>query len=138
MESHAVAVTRQVSPLRVAVVAGGLIAGGAVAGAVAGALGASVWIAVTDGISAALSPQIWFYAGLVGAPFGAVLLPLAGFTALRRVPLGRLLATTILATALGGALGIMLAPSGWIVGAVTGFLLATGWLWNRSRRLAHD
>jgi hypothetical protein len=111
-----------------------LMGGGALAGAVAGILGATTWIAVTEGIGAALDHRIWLVAGLVGAPFGAVLLPFAGFTALRRVPLGRLLGTTILATALGGALGAILRPEAWLTGAIAGFIAATGWLWYRSRR----
>jgi hypothetical protein len=133
MSSPALPVARSVSPARVAVVTAGLIGGGAAAGALAGALGATLWIAITAGIGPALDPEVWLAAGVFGAPFGAALLPLAGFTALRRVPLGRLLITTILATAVGGAVGVMIFPMGWIVGAVTGFVVATGWLWAREK-----
>jgi hypothetical protein len=123
-----------VSPARVALVTVGLIGTGAVAGAVAGALGATLWIAVTASLREALDPAIWWVAGVIGAPFGAVLLPLAGFTALRRVPLGRLILTVTAATAVGSAIAATLNPSSWLVGAITGFLAATAWLWARSRR----
>jgi len=134
MKPPTVPAPRVVSPVRVLVVTAGLIGGGAVAGAAAGALGATVWVAATEGLGAAFNPGLWVFAGLVGAPFGAILLPLAGFTALRRVPLGRLLASTVLATALGGAIGAMANPEAWLGGAIAGFLTATAWLWHRSRR----
>lgn len=124
---------REVSPARVLVVTAGLIGTGAVAGAAAGAIGATLWIAVSEGVRAAFDPAVWQVAALVGAPFGAVLLPLAGFTALRRVPLGLLLATVVLATAVGSAIAATIHPPAWLGGAITGFLAATGWLWHRSR-----
>lgn len=136
MTSSNLPMPRSVSPSRVAVVTAGLIGGGAMAGALAGAIGATLWIAASEGVAVALDPRIWIVAGAVGAPFGAVLLPLAGFTALRRVPLGRLLLTTIAGTALGGAIAALIAPSGWMVGAVAGFVIATGWLWARERLAA--
>jgi hypothetical protein len=136
MDSLTVPASRAVSPGRVLLVASGLIGGGAVAGAIAGALGASLWILFVGGIGAAIDPSVWLVGGLIGAPFGAVLLPLAGFTALRRVPLGRLLGSTIASTALGGAIGAGIFRGNWLGGALTGFLLATGWLWHRSRRRA--
>lgn len=107
---------------------------GALAGAIAGALGVTLWVAVADSIVNAIDPTLWFYAGLIGAPFGAVLLPLAGFTALRRVPLGRLIGTTIVGTALGAAIGANLNPGAWLWGAIAGFVAATGGLWYRFRR----
>jgi hypothetical protein len=120
--------------MRVLAVAGGLVAAGAIAGAAAGIIGVTLWAAVMSGLRGAMVPGVWLFAGLVGAPFGAVLLPLAGFTALRRVPLGRLILTTIFGTAVGAAALASLFPSGWLVGAISGFLAATGWLWYRFRR----
>jgi hypothetical protein len=134
MTNDAIPAHRAVSPARIAVVTAGLIGTGAVAGAFAGALGATLWVAVTGGLREAFDPAIWWLAGMVGAPFGAVLLPLAGFTALRRVPLGQLVLTVTAATALGSALGATLNPESWLVGAIAGFVSATGWLWARSRR----
>lgn len=136
MDLPTIPAERRISPVRVLAVATGLVAGGAVAGAAAGAIGVALWAAVTVGLREALDPGLWFLAAMVGAPFGAVLLPLAGFTALRRVPLGRLLATTVAATALGGAIGAAINSNAWLVGAIAGFLAATGWLWFRSRRPA--
>lgn len=127
---------RRVSPARVTLVALGLVPAGAVAGFVAGALGVSIWVGVTEGVAHAFSPGAWLVAGAIGAGLGAVLLPLAGFTLLRRAPLGRVLLETILGTALGGAIGAVLSPfgAGWFTGALAGFALSVGHLWWRARR----
>ena len=127
---------RRVSPARVTLVALGLVPAGAVAGALAGALGATLWVGATEGFAQAFSPGAWFVAGAVGGALGAVLLPLAGFTLLRRVPLGKVLLETILGTALGGAIGGVMSPfgAGWFTGALAGFALSVGHLWWRSRR----
>ncbi|HEY9442669.1 MAG TPA: hypothetical protein VIQ25_05515 [Gemmatimonadales bacterium] len=127
---------RRVSPARVTLVALGLVPAGAVAGFVAGALGVSIWVGVTEGVAHAIDPATWLVAGSVGAGLGAVLLPLAGFTVLRRAPLGKVLLETILGTALGGAIGAVLSPfgAGWFTGALAGFALSVGHLWWRARR----
>jgi len=127
---------RRVSPARVTLVALGLVPAGAVAGFVAGALGVSIWVGVTEGIAHAFSPGAWLVAGAIGAGLGAVLLPLAGFTLLRRAPLGKVLLETIIGTALGGAIGAVLSPfgAGWFTGALAGFALSVGHLWWRARR----
>jgi hypothetical protein len=126
---------RRVSPARVTLVALGLVPAGAVAGALAAALGVSIWVAATEGVAHAFSVGAWFVAGAVGGGLGAVLLPLAGFTLLRRVPLGKVLLETILGTALGGAIGaVMSVGAGWFTGALAGFALSVGHLWWRARR----
>src|SRR6187549_456635 len=127
---------RRVSPARVTLVALGLVPAGAVAGFVAGALGVSIWVGLTEGVAHAFDPATWLVAGSVGAGLGAVLLPLAGFTVLRRAPLGKVLLETILGTALGGAIGAVLSPfgAGWFTGALAGFALSVGHLWWRARR----
>jgi hypothetical protein len=127
---------RRVSPVRATVVALGLVPAGALAGAVAGALGVSIWVALTEGIGHAFSLGAWLVAGSIGGLFGAALLPLAGFTVLRRVPLGRLLLETILGAAFGGAIGAVLSPfgAGWFNGALAGFALSVGHLWWKARR----
>jgi hypothetical protein len=101
-----------------------LIPTGAAAGALAGALGVTIWVSFVDGIRAAWDPQLWTVAGIVGGALGAVLLPIAGFTVLRYVPLGRALAETVIGTAIGGALGAQFLGGGWVVGALAGFGLA--------------
>jgi hypothetical protein len=127
---------RRVSPARVALVALGLVPTGAVAGGLAGAIGVSIWVAITQGIAQAFDPRVWAFAGMFGAALGAVLLPIAGFTLLRRAPLGRVLAETILGTALGGALGALGYPvgMGWLGGALAGFAVAAAHLWWKARR----
>ena len=127
---------RRVSPARVTLVALGLIPAGAVAGFVAGALGVTLWVGVTEGVAHAFDLGAWFVAGVAGAALGAVLLPLAGFTLLRRAPLGKVLLETILGTALGGAIGAVLSPfgGGWFTGALLGFAASVGHLWWRARR----
>jgi|GEM_PF-4717340 len=127
---------RRVSPARVALVALGLVPAGAVAGALAAALGVTIWVGVTEGIRQAFDPMAWLVAGSVGGMLGAVLLPIAGLTLLRRAPLGRILVETILGTALGGAVGAIMSPfgAGWFVGALAGFALSAAHLWWRARR----
>lgn len=132
--SDALAGTRHVSPARVVVVTLGLIGLGAVAGGVAGALGVAVWLGITEGLWAAFDTAAWTVAGVVGAACGAVLLPLAGFTVLRYVPLGRVLSHTVLATALGGIVGIQFLGEWWLAGPLAGFGIAAGRLWLLARR----
>jgi hypothetical protein len=125
MSNHVAITKERISPTRVAVVALGLVPTGAAAGALAGALGVTLLVSVTDGVGAALHPGLWLVAGLVGGGLGAIVLPIAGLTVLRYVPLGRALAETIVGTALGGALGVQFMGRGWLIGALAGFGLAT-------------
>jgi hypothetical protein len=125
---------RKVIPSRVALVALGLIPAGAVAGALAGALGAMIWVTAAEGRHAAPIPLVMGVAGIVGAVLGAVILPVAGFTLLRYVPLGRALAETIVATALGGAIGMQFLGTWWLVGPLAGFGVAATRLWALARR----
>jgi hypothetical protein len=124
MSKQILVAERHVSPKRVALVTLGLIPTGAAAGALAGALGVTLWVGLAEGFRAALDPSLWTVAGVVGAALGAVLLPLAGFTVLRYVPLGRALAETILGTAIGGAVGVQFLEQGWLLGALAGFGMA--------------
>jgi hypothetical protein len=59
---------RGVSPVRVALVALGLIPLGAVAGAVAGALGVTIWLSIIEGVRAAFDPSVWGVAAWSVAP----------------------------------------------------------------------
>jgi hypothetical protein len=70
----------------------------------------------------------------VGSVLGAVILPVAGFTLLRYVPLGRALAETIAATALGGAIGVQFLGAWWLAGPLVGFGVAATRLWALARR----
>jgi uncharacterized membrane protein len=52
------------------------------------------------------------WAGMVGAPVGAVALPLLGLTVLRRVPLGRALALPFVGALAGVLVAALLLPAG--------------------------
>jgi hypothetical protein len=125
---------RRVIPSRVALVALGLIPAGAAAGGLAGALGAMIWLTAAEGLHAAPIPLFLGVAGIFGGMLGAVILPVAGFTLLRYVPLGRALAETIVATALGGAIGVQLLGAWWLAGPLAGFGVAATRLWALARR----
>jgi hypothetical protein len=125
--------TRRVIPSRVALVAFSLIPAGAVAGGLAGALGATI-LTAAEGVLATAVPFVLGVAGVLGAVLGAVILPVAGFTLLRYVPLGRALAETIVATALGGAIGVPLLGAWWLAGPLAGFGVAATRLWALARR----
>jgi hypothetical protein len=125
---------RRVIPSRAALVALGLIPAGAVAGALAGGLGAMIWLSAAEGLHAAPIPLVLGVAGIFGAMLGAVILPVAGFTLLRYVPLGRALAETIVATALGGAIGVQFLGAWWLAGPLAGFGVAATRLWALARR----
>src|SRR6185369_2060013 len=113
---------------RVLAITGGLIVVGAAAGALAGGVAAAL-IALGEGSLRAIFDFEWLTIGMgFGAQLGAVLLPVAGWLLMRRVPLGRALLGTILGAAVGGTLGYFL-PLGdqlWrtIYGGVIGFALA--------------
>jgi len=124
---------RRVIPSRVALVALGLVPVGATAGALAGVL-AAIGVAAAEGLGAAAAPLFLVVAGILGAILGAVILPVAGFTLLRYVPLGRALAETIVATALGGAIGVQLLDGLWLAGPLIGFGVAATRLWALARR----
>jgi hypothetical protein len=111
----------------------GLIPLGAAAGALAGALGVTIWLSIIQGVRAAFDPAAWWVAGAIGGALGAVILPIAGFTLLRYVPLGRALAETILATAVGGVVGIQFLDNWWLAGPLAGFALAAARLWALAR-----
>jgi hypothetical protein len=93
-----------------------------------------IWLTAANGPHAAPIPLLLGFAGIIGAMLGAVILPVAGFTLLRYVPLGRALAETIVATALGGAIGVQLLGGWWLAGPIAGFGVAATRLWALARR----
>jgi hypothetical protein len=116
--------------LRIVAVTVGLLAAGAVAGALA-AIGALLIGLLLSGEG--LVPPYLFdmlaFAGMVGALFGGILLPVTGWVFLRRVPLGLAVLGTLLGTIAGGALGWLLrvGPNemqGGIICAFGGFVCA--------------
>jgi hypothetical protein len=122
------------------------------AGAVVGALFCWVFLAVwmllaaglpsVDALRGAghllLGTALW--AGLVGAPAGAVLLPLLGFTLLRRVPVGRAFGYALLGALIGLLAAAVAVPRGpmWPVPilvpvlGVTGLLAGAVIAWRRT------
>ena len=114
---------------RILAVTAGLIVGGALAGALAAVVALGIAIALTPslhvggGVGAALEN-----AALVGAVFGGVLFPVAGFVVLRRVPLGLALLGTLLGTIAGAVIGWFVPPvpiEHAINGALIGFVIST-------------
>jgi hypothetical protein len=124
------------SPGRVALVAVGVAALGAVGGAIAGVLSATLWLLVFQTRWLSVLPQVFGGVALLGAALGAVLMPLAGFTALRRIPLGKILATAIVGSAVGGIVGAQFFNSV-VVGPIVGFVAAVAWLAVRAHRSPH-
>jgi hypothetical protein len=118
-----------ISPARVV----GVTAGLAVASAVAGGLVANVVLGaallVSQGPLAVFrDPFVYMVGGAVGALCGLVCGPIAAWTLLRKVPLGRAILEPSVAAAIGGALGLFFARPGGIfapiAGAIAGLLLA--------------
>lgn len=127
--SRADDVGKVVSPARVVGVTAGLAVAGAVAGGVVANVVLATALAVTQGPPAVFrDPLVYLVGGVVGGVCGLVSGPVAAWTLLRRVPLGRAILEPSVAAAIGGALGLLLAePRGiWgpIGGALAGLLLA--------------
>ena len=118
-----------VSPARVLGVTAGLAAASAVAGAFVADAVLGVAILVSQGPIAALKdPFLYAIGGAVGAACGFFCGPIAAWTMLRKVPIGRAILEPSIAAAIGGGLGLMLLDTrgiwGPIGGAVAGLLLA--------------
>ena len=114
--------------LRIVAVTAGLLMAGAVAGAVAAVAAVAIAIALTAS-PVTLTPEPLVFAGMVGAFFGGVLLPVTAWIFLRRVPLGLALLGTLLGTIIGGVLGWVVhltgdPVEGGVIGAVAGFAVA--------------
>ena len=119
-------------------------------GAVGSVIGAAIGAGVLAGVSYAIDgvggfPYIgdaYTLAAFVGGALGIIAAPYAAWS-LPNVAIGRIMTTTSVGTAVGGAGGFVwteLDLFGAIFGAVLGFALATTWLalrssemWRRSR-----
>lgn len=113
---------------RILAVAAGLIVGGALAGAIAAVVALGIAIALTPSLRGGGVAGGLEFAALVGAGFGGVLFPLAGFVVLRRVPLGLALLGTLLGTIAGAVIGWFVPPvpiEHAITGALIGFVAST-------------
>ena len=113
---------------RILAVTAGLIVGGALAGAIAAVVALGIAIALTPSLRGGGVADALEFAAMVGAGFGGVLFPLAGFVVLRRVPLGLALLGTLLGTVLGAVVGWFVPPvpiDHAIKGALIGFVAST-------------
>jgi hypothetical protein len=125
---------RVVSPVRVLVVWVGLTAVGLVIGAAC----ALTLLAGLFGIIPKLGeplPVFFVVAAGMGGLFGAFLAPVAGFSLLRRVPLGRAILWTTAGTLIGGLAGLLLGGFGLTLGPIAGFGLAAFRLWTETTEL---
>lgn len=116
-------------PLRIAAVTAGLLAAGALAGAIAAMVAVAIAILLTGSPISLHDGEPLIFAGMVGALFGGLLLPVTAWIFLRRVPLGLALLGTLLGTIIGGVLGWVFELGGYPVegglwGAFGGFALA--------------
>lgn len=126
------------APLRrILAVTAGLLALGATAGALAGALAAMLAGATSFRTLSWYDLDLLFLGAAIGAPLGAILLPVAGWLLMRHVPLGRALLGTMAGTVIGGFVGWWLptnhlATSGnldWSIGlGFAGFAIAVVYL----------
>ena len=109
---------------RIVVVTAGLAVTGAIAGAITAMVAVTIVMLMFSGLSALADLGFAMeFAAILGAPIGAVILPLEAWVLLRRVPLWRALAETAAGTVLGAVALSPLSP-GPIIGAVIGFTLA--------------
>jgi len=116
------------SPARILAVTAALVAGGALFGGLAGAVALTLVLALFG----TFDWSLMLLAARMGAVLGAVLLPIAGWLLLRRVPLWRALTGTMMGTVIGGilgtVLGFLLYPLGVMLGpplgGILGFLYA--------------
>src|SRR2546423_14681272 len=94
-------------PARIAAVTTGLMGAGAVCGAVTG-----IWsLGLVMSISGPLAIDVLLvFGGMVGAVLGAIAAPILGWSLLRRVPFGRMLAVCSAGTPIGGAVGSFTTP----------------------------
>lgn len=120
----------RISPKRVVVVGLGLVVTGATVGAVCGVVALSLLLGAAGRLPDA---GVVMVAGLFGGGLGAVLGPAAGFSILRRVPLGKAIGWTALGAILGGLFGVPFSL-GLILGPVIGFGVAALALYGSVRR----
>jgi hypothetical protein len=95
---------------RVVAVVGGMIVASAFVGALVGALTAAIVLSsMASPLSILRDPFVLLIGAIIGAPCAIVLGPIASFSFMRRVPLGRLFLETGVATVAAGCLGFEVA-----------------------------
>jgi hypothetical protein len=127
-------------------VTAGLSLAGAVLGAIASTIALFLATVITDGVPGALQLDVLGFAAAFGAVCGAVAAPAGGWLLLRRVPLGRAMAWTVIGTVLG-AVVLWVVPLGYnriergILGALAGFLaaaVALRWTTRHAPKAGHS
>ena len=131
---------------RVVIVTAGLSLTGGIVGALCGVVAVGVVIASAAGgfgeLASVTGRSLLSLAAGAGALAGMLGAPLLGWGLLRRVPLGRAIAVTALATVIGAVAGDLLNPlnpyahavPGVIGGALIGFVAAGAVLRNATQR----
>ena len=117
---------------RILAVTAGLMAGGALFGAIAAVAALLIAVSFTGELGEVVrDADLLQLVAVVGALFGGLLFPTAGFIVLRRVPLWLALLGNLVGTVAGGVIGWLLPGLAGdqvihaIIGALRGFLLAT-------------
>jgi hypothetical protein len=110
------------SASRILTVTLGLIGAGAVVGAVCGIVALAIVMSLTAKPRLLLDPTLYAIGGIFGAVTGAIFAPTLSWLLLRRVPLGRAIAHTVVGAVLGGTIGFFLPVLSFGFGAVPGFL----------------
>jgi len=109
---------------RIVAVTAGLALTGVVVGAVLGALIVTGFLLARDPHpTAAVDSFVLEIGAMFGAGVGVVFAPIAAWSLLRRIPLGRAIAEAAIGTVLGAVLGGPIAFVGPILGGIGGFVL---------------
>lgn len=109
---------------RILAVTAGLALTGVVVGAVLGALLFTGFVLAADPHpTAAVDSFVLEIGAIFGAGVGVVFAPIAAWTLLRRIPLGRAIAEAAIGTVLGAVAGGSIALVGPIYGGIGGFAL---------------
>jgi hypothetical protein len=108
---------------RILTVTLGLVLTGATCGAVIGGIIMLGWaIARVPGGSPLSIAAAFAFGAPFGAVIGAVIAPIASWTLLRRVPLGRAIVGAAIGTAIGAVVGGLIVPLTPVVGGIAGFV----------------
>jgi hypothetical protein len=108
---------------RIIAVTAGLAATGAVAGAGLGTLVMALGLLVLTGVFPR-DLSLLGVSAFFGAGIGAVLAPVAAWSLLRYVPLGRAIGQTTLGAVLGALIGLVMGPFAAAIGSLVGFAAA--------------
>ena len=133
----------RVSAMQRVTITFGITAFGGIAGALAGGMSALLVGAILDrSVRAFFEGSLFLFGASIGAPLGALLLPIAAWTLMRYVSFGRAFLGTVVGALVGGLVGWFIAidsrvlPRS-IVGGIVGFVIAAILLRLRARATSH-